>query len=194
MPRYLAKDEGKNNCQVYADKMRVRSASRLALETNLRHALERNELSLRYQPKVQLKTRAITGVEALLRWTSPALGDVSPVQFIPVAEETGLIVPIGRWVMRTACEQAAAWLREGLPPVHMCVNLSMRQLDDASLLTDIEAALRDSGLSPAALELEITESMIMHNVERTIGALNAIKALGVRLAIDDFGTGYSSLA
>jgi diguanylate cyclase (GGDEF)-like protein/PAS domain S-box-containing protein len=191
---YVAKEQGKNNYQFYAPAMQARTAGRLAIETHLRHALERDELSLQYQAKVQVDTDTITGVEALLRWNNPELGSVSPVQLIPVAEETGLIVPIGRWVLRTACLQNAQWLRDGLPPVRICVNLSMRQLENTGLIEDIRSALAQSGLPPDLLELELTESMIMHNVERAVRILTDIKSLGVRLAIDDFGTGYSSLA
>lgn len=194
MAMYLAKEEGKNNYQFYTPSVQVHAAGRLALEANLRRALELDELSLHYQAKVNFESGAITGVEALLRWHNPELGSVSPTQFIPVAEETGLIVPIGKWVLSSACAQNAAWQRQGLPPVTVCVNLSMRQLDDARLITDVAEALQASGLPPDRLELEVTESMIMHNAERAIRVLHAIKALGVRLAIDDFGTGYSSLA
>jgi EAL domain-containing protein (putative c-di-GMP-specific phosphodiesterase class I) len=132
-------------------------------------------------------------VEALLRWDNPYLGSVTPSQFIPVAEETGLIVPIGRWVMKTACAQNVAWQRQGLPPVCMAVNLSLRQLMDDNLLKDIKVALVDSGMAPNLLELEITESMLMHNPARLIAVLTNIKKMGVRLAIDNFGTGYASL-
>jgi diguanylate cyclase (GGDEF)-like protein len=194
MAMYHAKEEGKNNYQFYSSKMKAHSIERLALETNLRRALECNELSLHYQAKVDFKTGSITGVEALLRWNNPQLGSVPPTQFIPLAEETGLIVPIGRWVLRTACAQSVAWQRDGLPPVRMSVNLSMRQLADEGLTREIAAVLRETGLDPDLLELEVTESMIMNNSERAVRVLTAIKALGVRLAIDDFGTGYSSLA
>jgi len=136
----------------------------------------------------------ITGVEALLRWKNPSLGSITPTQFIPIAEETGLIVPIGRWVMKTACAQNVAWQRQGLPPVCMAVNLSLRQLMDDKLLEDIKVALDESGMAPNLLELEITESMVMHNPAHVIEVLTNIKKMGVRLAIDDFGTGYSSLA
>jgi len=132
-------------------------------------------------------------VEALVRWQHPELGAVSPAQFIPLAEETGLIVPIGKWVMNTACEQNVAWQREGLPPLCMAVNLSVRQFADENLLNDIADALESSGMKPELLELELTESMVMQNVERAGKLLSAIKQLGVRLAIDDFGVGYSSL-
>jgi diguanylate cyclase (GGDEF)-like protein/PAS domain S-box-containing protein len=191
---YFAKEEGKNNFQFYSKDIKSQSIERLSIETNLRFALERNELSLHYQAKLDFKTNAITGVEALLRWNSPTLGSVTPTQFIPVAEETGLIVPIGRWVIRTACAQNVAWQRQGLPAVCIAVNLSLRQLLDENLIEDIEKALKDSGMSPGLLELEITESMVMHSPTRMIGVLAKIKNLGVRLAIDDFGTGYSSLA
>jgi EAL domain-containing protein (putative c-di-GMP-specific phosphodiesterase class I) len=160
----------------------------------LRRALERNEFALNYQAKLDLKTGDITGVEALLRWNNPELGSVSPMQFIPVAEESGLIVPIGRWVLKTACEQNVAWQREGLRPICMAVNLSPRQFADPDLLKDIGATLAETGMAPEHLELEITESMVMHNTERAVTLLAAIKEMGARLAIDDFGTGYSSLA
>jgi EAL domain-containing protein (putative c-di-GMP-specific phosphodiesterase class I) len=194
MAMYLAKEEGKNNFQFFSSRMRAHSIERLALETNLRRALEQSEFSLHYQAKVNFKTGVITGVEALLRWQSPQLGSVSPAQFIGLAEETGLIVPIGKWVLRTACEQNVAWQKEGLPRVGMSVNLSMRQLNDEGLVREIESVLRDTCMDPELLEFEITESMIMHNAERAVKVLTAIKQLGVRLAIDDFGTGYSSLA
>jgi len=191
---YAAKERGKNNFQFYSTTLRARSAGRLTIETHLRHALEREELSLHYQAKVRVDTDTITGVEALLRWNNAALGSVPPVRFIPVAEETGLIIPIGRWVLRTACQQSAEWLRAGLPMVRTSVNLSMRQLQDDRLIDEIRAALKEAGLPPDRLELELTESMIMHNTERAVRVLSDIKSLGVRLAIDDFGTGYSSLA
>ena len=191
---YVAKEEGKNTYHFYSPSLHARTAGRLAIEAQLRYALERNEFSLHYQAKVHVDTDAITGVEALLRWNSRELGPIPPVQFIPVAEETGLIIPIGQWVLRTACAQGAEWLRAGLPPVRTCVNLSMRQLQDDGLIDDVRAALHDSGLPPELLELELTESMVMHNAERAMHVLTDIKSLGVRLAIDDFGTGYSSLA
>ena len=191
---YFAKEEGKNNYQFYSKDIQSQSNERLSLETNLRLALERKEFSLHYQAKVDFKTGEITGVEALLRWDNPYLGSVTPTQFIPVAEETGLIVPIGRWVMKTTCAQNVAWQRQGLPPVCMSVNLSLRQIMDDKLLEDIKAALDDSGMAPNLLELEITESMLMHNPARLIAVLTNIKKMGVHLAIDNFGTGYASLA
>jgi EAL domain-containing protein (putative c-di-GMP-specific phosphodiesterase class I) len=194
MAMYLAKEEGKNNYQFYSEDIKSKSLERLSIETNLRFALERNELSLHYQAKVDFKTNTINGVEALLRWQNPYLGSVTPLQFIPVAEESGLIIPIGRWVMNTACAQNVAWQRDGLPPVCIAVNLSLRQLMDEFLIGDIKKALNDSGMEPNLLELEITESMLMQNPTRMIAVLARIKELGVRLALDDFGTGYSSLA
>ncbi|MBN1664098.1 MAG: EAL domain-containing protein [Deltaproteobacteria bacterium] len=191
---YFAKEAGKNNFQFYSENLHSMANLRLKIEKNLRHALERQEFSIAYQAKVDFKTGAITGVEALLRWNNPHLGSIAPVQFIPVAEETGMIVPIGRWVMKTACAQNVAWQRQGLPTVCMAVNLSLCQLMDSHLLGDIKAALKESGMAPNLLELEITESMVMHDPERVIDVLNKIRAIGVRLAIDDFGTGYSSLA
>ena len=194
MAMYLAKEEGKNNYQFYSRDIQTKSVERLSIETHLRLALEHNELSLQYQAQVDFKTNSITGVEALLRWENPHLGMVTPTQFIPVAEETGLIVPIGNWVMRTACAQNVAWQKQGLPAVCMAVNLSVRQLTDDHLIDDIQRALYETGMEPNLLELEITESVMMRNPERMIAVLDKIKSLGVRLAIDDFGTGYSSLS
>jgi EAL domain-containing protein (putative c-di-GMP-specific phosphodiesterase class I) len=191
---YFAKEEGRNNYQCYSENIKSMSNERLTIETNLRHAMERNEFSLDYQAKLDLRTRAISGVEALLRWNNPYLGSVTPTQFIPIAEETGMIVPIGRWVIKTACAQNVAWQKQGLPPVCMAVNLSLRQLMNENILEDIKTILNETGMSPDLLELELTESMVMHNPERLVPILTKIKNLGVRLAIDDFGTGYSSLA
>ena len=160
----------------------------------MRRAVEREQFSLHYQPKVDMESGQITGVEALLRWNHPELGLVSPAQFIPLAEETGLIVPIGRWVLREACAQNMAWQRRGLRPVSMAVNLSPRQFADEQLLHDVDEALAASGMSPVLLELEVTESMVMRNVARAVRVLDAIQSRGIRLAIDDFGTGYSSMS
>jgi diguanylate cyclase (GGDEF)-like protein/PAS domain S-box-containing protein len=191
---YHAKEEGKNNFQFYDGRLETQSLERLTLESRLRRAIERDELSLHYQAKLDLATNAIAGVEALLRWNSAELGSVSPATFIPVAEETGLILAIGKWVLRRACEQSMAWQRAGLPPVRVSVNLSPRQLSDPELLAEVRTVLDDTGLQPDLLELEVTESSVMHNVERALEVLGALKGMGVRLAIDDFGTGYSSLA
>jgi diguanylate cyclase (GGDEF)-like protein len=194
MAMYFAKEEGKNNFQFYSERTQTQAFEHFSIETNLRGALERNELYLDYQAKLDFKTGMITGVEALLRWQNRYLGLVTPTQFIPVAEETGMIISIGRWVTKTACAQNVAWQRQGLPPVRISVNLSLRQLMDEHLIEDIKSALNDSGMDPDFLELEITESMVMHNPERMIMVLTKIKEMGVRLALDDFGTGYSSLA
>jgi len=194
MAMYLAKEDGKNGFRFFTKEIKNQSIERLMLETALRHALELNQFALHYQPKVDMATGQITGVEALLRWTHPDLGVLPPMQFIPLAEETGLIVPIGRWVLKEACAQNMAWQRRGLRPISMAVNLSPRQFADDHLLQDIDEALAASGLSPELLQLEITESMVMRNVSRAIKVLDAIQSRGIRLAIDDFGTGYSSMS
>jgi diguanylate cyclase (GGDEF)-like protein len=194
MAMYLAKEDGKNGFRFFSKEIKTQSIERLTLETALRRALERDQFALHYQPKVDMATRQITGVEALLRWTHPDLGVLPPMQFIPLAEETGLIVPIGRWVLNEACAQNAAWQRRGLRPISMAVNLSPRQFADEHLLRDIDRALATSGMSPALLQLEVTESMVMQNVSRAIKVLKAIQHRGIRLAIDDFGTGYSSMS
>ncbi|HET7201600.1 MAG TPA: EAL domain-containing protein, partial [Burkholderiales bacterium] len=190
---YRAKEDGKNTYKFYSEEMNVHSFERLALETSLRRGLERSEFILHYQAKVDLRTGKITGVEALVRWQHPEMGMVPPAQFIPLAEETGLIVPIGKWVLHTACAQNVAWQQQGLPPVHMAVNLSARQFADEDLVEDIATVLKSTGLQAELLELELTESMVIQNTERAGRVLNEIKKMGVRLAIDDFGVGYSSL-
>ncbi|WP_375305828.1 GAF domain-containing protein [Bradyrhizobium sp. A11] len=194
MAMYLAKEDGKNGYRFFSKEVKTQSIERLSLESALRRALERGQFSLNYQPKVEMETGQITGVEALLRWTHPDLGNVSPAQFIPLAEETGLIVPIGRWVLNEACAQAMAWQRSGLLPLSMAVNLSPRQFADEHLLQDVDEALAASGMSPVLLQLEVTESMMMRNVGRALKVLDAIQSRGIRLAIDDFGTGYSSMS
>ena len=191
---YVAKEEGRNGFRFHFQNITTQSIERLTLEASLRGALERDELLLHYQPKQDLGNGGIVGVEALLRWQHPDLGLLPPGRFIPLAEETGLIVPIGKWVIETACAQNVAWQRQGLPALRIAVNLSPRQFADPGLLGDIDAALDNSGMAPELLELEITESMVMQNVERAMRVLKAIKGLGVMLAIDDFGTGYSSMS
>jgi diguanylate cyclase (GGDEF)-like protein len=191
---YLAKEEGRSNFRFFAPEMKTQSIERLMLETGLRRALERDEFLLHYQAKRDLATGDISGVEALLRWQHPDLGIVPPLHFIPTAEESGLIVPIGKWVLDTACAQNVVWQQQGLPAMRIAVNLSPRQFTDPNLLQDIRGALAASGMAPQLLELEITESMVMQNPEEAKRVLVALKKIGVHLSIDDFGTGYSSMS
>jgi diguanylate cyclase (GGDEF)-like protein len=191
---YLAKEEGRSSFRFFAKEIKTQSIERLMLETSLRRALERKEFLLHYQAKRDLATGSISGVEALLRWNHPDLGLVPPLHFIPIAEECGLIVPIGKWVLDTACAQNVAWQRQGLPPLRIAINLSPRQFTDPHLLADIGAALLASGMAPHLLELEITESVVIQNPEQAKSVLAALKGLGVHLSIDDFGTGYSSMS
>jgi diguanylate cyclase (GGDEF)-like protein len=195
MAMYQAKANGKARHAVFDQSMEARALARLELETDLRHALERDELRVYYQPITALADGHIAEMEALIRWEHPVRGMISPDEFIPIAEETGLIVALGQWVLEMACRQGAAW-REAYPqePPVMSVNLSGRQFQHPSLVADIGHTLLQSGLAPSALKLEITESVIMHDAEATIVALHQLKQLGIQLAIDDFGTGYSSLS
>jgi diguanylate cyclase (GGDEF)-like protein len=190
---YRAKWDGKNRHVVFETGMQGMVQNRMELEMDLREALEKDEFFLVYQPTLDLHDMTPNGVEALIRWRHPVRGVVQPDDFIPLLEETGMIVEVGRWVLREACAQGAAW-REAAYPIGIAVNVSGRQLDSDQVIADIEAALSDSGLQPAALTIEITETTLMRNIEETARRLTEIKALGVRIAIDDFGTGYSSLA
>ena len=190
---YEAKAAGKDRYVLFEESMQVEAADRRALEIDLADVLENDELFVLYQPTFDLQSQLVTGVEALARWRHPSRGIVMPDIFIPMAEDTAMIVPIGRWVLRAACDQAQAWAREG-HMIGMSVNVSARQLENDGLVTDVAEALRDSGLDPRRLTLEITETVLMRDAEKAAARLTALKDLGVRLAIDDFGTGYSSLA
>jgi predicted signal transduction protein with EAL and GGDEF domain len=191
---YRAKAQGKARCALFDDALRSEVVERLDLETGLRHALDRDELRLVYQPEVDLTTGRIVAVEALLRWAHPVHGIVSPAKFIPIAEQSGLIVPIGAWVAREACAAAARWRQTPAgEDLTVAVNLSPRQLGSVDLLDDIALALDEAGLDASALCLEITETALMADVRSATEMLQSLKSLGVRLAIDDFGIGYSSL-
>jgi diguanylate cyclase (GGDEF)-like protein len=191
---YQAKENGRRSFQFFKPAMNVRAVERQFIEEGLRRALERGELALYYQPKVNLTTGAIAGVEALLRWTHPTRGPIAPTQFIPVAEECGLIVPIGRWVLREACTQAWTWIKAALPVTTMSVNVSAMEFRDKNFLDGVFAILLETGFDPSLLQLELTESVLMKSVESTASILQNLRKRGVQVAIDDFGTGYSSLS
>jgi diguanylate cyclase (GGDEF)-like protein/PAS domain S-box-containing protein len=191
---YQAKGNGRQSFQFFKQEMNVRAVERQFIEESLRRALEQQEFALHYQAKISLKTGEITGAEALLRWTHPTRGPISPATFIPVAEDSGLILPIGRWVLREACRQARAWIDTGLPPLTIAVNISAVEFRNEKFLEDVFAILEDTGLDPRFLELELTESVLMNHLERTESVLKALRGSGVQLSIDDFGTGYSSLS
>ena len=190
---YQAKQKGRNNYQFYSAQMNAKLQERLNLERELHKALKRGELLLHYQPRVDLHSGRMIAVEALLRWQSPTLGFVSPAKFIPIAEENGLIVPIGEWVLRHACTQNQIWQMSGLPPVRMAVNLSARQFEQQNLVELVTEVLEETGLEANYLELEITESLVMDDVQQSIAILKQLHERGIALALDDFGTGYSSL-
>ena len=191
---YRAKEQGRGHWQFYASGMNAGTLERLGLESELRHALARGQFHLEYQPQLELSSGRVVGMEALLRWQHPQLGRIAPASFIGLAEEMGLIIPIGDWVLRTACAQARAWQLQGHGPLRLAVNLSARQFKQKNLLHAVAQALEETGLGAAQLELELTESMVMHDVEQATAIMGKLKALGVQLSIDDFGTGYSSLA
>lgn len=191
---YRAKRLGGANYQFYKADMHERASERLALETNLRRAIQNDELLLHYQPRVSVDTLEITGVEALIRWRHPQLGLVPPAEFIPLAEDTGLILPIGEWVLREACRQNKSWQEQGFAPIQVAVNISARQFHQEDLAATVIRILNETGLSPAYLELELTESSIMQSPEVVSGILNQLKRRGVKISIDDFGTGFSSMA
>jgi EAL domain-containing protein (putative c-di-GMP-specific phosphodiesterase class I) len=188
------KKSGRNAMQIFSPNMSTFFPDRLALENDLRHALERHELELHYQPKVDVRTGTTIGMEALVRWRHPQRGLVNPVEFIPLAEETALIIPLGQWVLREACRQNKAWQGEGLRPLRVAVNISGAQLRHDGLVDQVALALRETGLEPRYLEIEITESVVMQNASSTVAMLDRLSRMGVHLAVDDFGTGYSSLS
>ncbi|PXW88261.1 PAS domain S-box-containing protein/diguanylate cyclase (GGDEF)-like protein [Nitrosomonas sp. Nm84] len=193
MAMYLAKQEGRNTYRYHTEALSIAANERLVLETRLRYALTAGEFVLHYQPLIHAGSGRVVGVEALVRWQPPDKAMVPPGKFIPIAEETGLIVPLGEWVLRTACAQGRAWMDAGLPPLVMAVNLSVRQFQSANLIELVQRVLAETQFPATCLELELTESMFMEHAEQSIDTLRTLKALGVRLAIDDFGTGYSSL-
>lgn len=191
---YWAKRQGANSFATFGQGIRTASPERLEMETHLRRALERNEMLLNYQPLYEAGAGGLVGVEALLRWKHPELGMVSPATFIPIAEETGLIVPLGSWSLNEACRQRRDWKDAGLPPFRVAVNVSPLQFDQEGFVEDVAAAIRHFGIPPHLLELELTESGIMQDLESSIQRMLRLRELGVRLAIDDFGTGRSSLS
>jgi len=191
---YHAKEQGRNGYQFYSQSIHQLALERFALERDLRKALETDGFHIEYQPKIALKNSELTGLEALVRWKHPERGSVSPAEFIPLAEETGLIVPIGEWVLETACEQMVKWMEAGIPPFIMAVNCSSIQLVRTDMASVIKTVLENTGLNPAYLEIELTESLLLENVEEGINILQALKDLGLHVSIDDFGTGFSSLS
>lgn len=190
---YHAKELGRNNYQFFTEALNTKVQERLALENSLRKALEREEFMLYYQPQVDLKTGEIKGVEALIRWNSPERGLISPGVFIPIAEETGLIVPMGEWILRSACIQSLKWQQPGYPGLRMSVNISARQFREPQFIEKVAEVIKETGMNPQWLEIEITESIAMEYAEDSMEQLRRLKQLGVRIAIDDFGTGYSSM-
>ncbi len=191
---YQAKEHGRNNYKFFEREMNVRAVERQSIEEDLRGALERQEFVLQYQPKINLKTGEITGAEALIRWLHPQRGLIPPLMFVPVAEDSGLILPIGMWVRREACLQARAWQDAGLPSLPVAVNISVVEFRDQNFIESVRAILKETRLEPHCLEFELTESVLMQHAEATTSVLQQLKAMGVQLAVDDFGTGYSSLS
>ncbi|HTB67296.1 MAG TPA: EAL domain-containing protein [Steroidobacteraceae bacterium] len=191
---YQAKESGRRRYQFFKPSMNARAVERQSIEESLRRALERQEFELHYQPKINIRTGAITGAEALIRWTHPTRGRVPPTDFIPIAEDCGLIVPIGNWVLRQACRQARDWKDAGLPATAMAVNVSAMEFQNEGFLQGLSQILRESAWDPGLLELEVTESVLMKHVEATIEVLRAVRESGIQVALDDFGTGYSSLS
>jgi EAL domain-containing protein (putative c-di-GMP-specific phosphodiesterase class I) len=191
---YYAKESGRNNFRFFTKDMNAQAVERLTLENGLRLALDKKELFLVYQPQIEIATGRIIGLEALLRWQHPELGLVPPDKFIRIAENSGLIMPIGEWVLRTACSQTRKWQDEGLPAVPVAVNVSAVQFRQENFSKLIDRVLRETGLAPEYLELELTESLLLSNADVMFSVLRDLRAMGLKLAIDDFGTGYSSLS
>ena len=191
---YYAKESGRNNYKFFEQSMNVRAVQRQSIEASLRRAVERQEFVLHYQPKVNLQSKAMVGVEALIRWQHPEHGLLPPVQFIPIAEDCGLILSIGRWALHEACRQAQAWQQAGLHPITVAVNTSAIEFHDPGFLDNVRDTLQQTGLAPGCLELELTESVLMRDAEATNRMLHTLASLGVKLTVDDFGTGYSSLS
>ena len=191
---YHAKENGRNDFQFFAPEMKARASEKLFIESDLRKGLEHGQFTLHYQPQVDIRTGHIVGAEALIRWKHPETGMISPAKFIPVAEESGLIIPLGEWVLNEACRQNMAWQKAGLPPISIAVNLSAVQFRQQNLCQLIGKVLNDTGLDPHYLELELTEGLVMSSTDSAIGTLNRFKEMGLRISIDDFGTGYSSLS
>jgi predicted signal transduction protein with EAL and GGDEF domain len=191
---YRAKDGGRNRLQLYNASMNARIVEQMTLEKHLRRALEQQQFALVYQPQIDLATNQLVGVEALLRWHHPELGLMRPEQFVPLAEDTGLIHQLGLWVLWTACEQSRAWREAGLPRLRMAVNMSVRQFQRRDLELRVQEVLAETGMEPGCLDLEVTESVLMEEGDCTAGMLDNLAAIGIGLALDDFGTGYSSLS
>ncbi|HEV7856491.1 MAG TPA: bifunctional diguanylate cyclase/phosphodiesterase, partial [Herminiimonas sp.] len=191
---YRAKSSGRNNFQFYAKEMNAKAGDRLSLEIDLWQALGNNEFLLNYQPQIDMHSGQIIGMEALIRWQHPKRGLVSPMEFIPMAECNGLIIPIGRWVLETACRHNLQLQEEGFAPMRVAVNLSARQLSEPDFVDTVRSVIESTGIDPVYLELEVTESMVMHNVDEVVKILKDINDMGIQLSLDDFGTGFSSLA
>lgn len=190
---YYAKDAGKNNYQFFIKKMNDKIIEKSELESNLRHAIKNNEFIIHYQPQIDINSGKIIGMEALVRWNHPIQGIIPPIRFIPLAEETGLILPLGDFVLKKACEQTILWEKSGYGKINIAVNLSARQFDQKNLVEKIDAVLKETGLTPRQLEIEITESTAMKDLDQTVEVLKSLRKMGVRISLDDFGTGYSSL-
>jgi EAL domain-containing protein (putative c-di-GMP-specific phosphodiesterase class I) len=189
-----AKESGRNNYQFFKPDMNEHALERQSLESGLRHALERREFFLHYQPKMDLETEAITGAEALIRWRQPGQGIVLPDQFIPIAEQCGYIVPIGRWALREVCRQTQIWLDASIAPMPVAINVSAVELRSKGFVQSVRAILKETGMDPGLLEFELTETALMQDSASTVTVLDALRDMGVQLTLDDFGTGYSSLS